>query len=107
MSEEPLPANILWHQSGVNSKGEPFVQLLRGETIIGQMSVTEARDHARAMTEAAEAAETDAFVFQWVTTQIGAGPAEAAGLLIAFRQFRAEVTGKREGPTNPREWVGG
>ena len=105
MSDDKIPSDILWHQSGVNSRGEPFVQLLRGETIIGQMSVTEARDHARAMTEAAEAAETDAFVFQWVTKMVGAGPEQAAGLLADFRRYRAEVTGKREGPQNPREWV--
>jgi hypothetical protein len=107
MSDEKLPDNILWHQSGVNQKGEPFVQLLRGTEIVGQMSVTEARDHARAMTEAAEAAETDAFVFQWVVKQVGAGPEQAAGLLADFRRYRAEVTGKREGPTNPRDWVKG
>jgi len=107
MSDEKLPDNILWHQSGVNQKGEPFVQLLRGTEIVGQMSVAEARDHARAMTEAAEAAETDAFVFQWVTKQVGAGPQQAAGLLADFRRYRAEITGKREGPTNPRDWVKG
>ncbi len=107
MSDEKLPDDILWHQSGVNPQGEPFVQLLKGGKVIGQMSVTEARDHARAMTEAAEAAETDAFIFTWVIKQVGAGPQQAAGLIADFRRYRAEVTGKREGPTNPREWVEG
>jgi hypothetical protein len=105
MSEEKLPDDILWHQSGVNQKGEPFVQLLKGNEIIGQMSVEEARDHARAITEAAEAAETDAFIFNWVLKKVGGGPVQAMGLLTEFRQYRTEVTGKREGPTNPRDWV--
>lgn len=105
MSDEKLPDNILWHQSGVNPKGEPFVQLLRGTEIIGQMTVTEARDHARAMTEAAEAAETDAFVWKWITEKVECGPAQAAGFLADFRRYREQVTGKREGPSGPRDWV--
>jgi hypothetical protein len=27
-------SGVLWHQSGVNAKGEPFVQLIRGTTVI-------------------------------------------------------------------------
>lgn len=96
---------ILWHQSGVNSKGEPFVQLLLNERIIGQMSPEEARDHARAITEAAEAAEQDAFIFDWVTRKVGSAPEQAAGLLQDFRAYRLERTGKRGGPSNPRDWV--
>jgi hypothetical protein len=105
MAEEKLPDDILWHQSGVNQKGEPFVQLIRGEEVIAQMSVEQARDHARAITEAAEAAETDAFIFQWVLHKAGAGPEQAVGLLADFRKYRAEVTGKREGATSPTDWV--
>jgi len=26
-------------------------------------------------------------------------------MLVAFREFRAERTGKSQGPTNPRDWV--
>ena len=105
MSDEKLPNDILWHQSGVNRKVEPFVQLIRGDTVIAQMSVTEARDHARAITEAAEAAETDAFIMRWVVEHVGAGPSEAAAMLVDFRHYRTKVTGKREGPQNPRDWV--
>jgi hypothetical protein len=105
MDEEKLPDNIIWHQSGINQKGEPFVQLLKGTEIIGQMSVEEARDHARAMTEAAEAAETDAFIYQWVVEHVGSDRERAGQLLVDFRRYREEVTGKRQGPTNPRDWV--
>lgn len=98
---------VLWHQSGVNAKGEPFVQLILGEKVIAQMDVAQARDHGMAIVEAAEAAETDAFVYQWVLEHVGGGPAQAAGLLVDFRKYRAEVTGKRHGATSSRDWVGG
>jgi hypothetical protein len=97
--------NILWHQSGVNGNGEPFVQLLRGTEIVGQMSCEEARDHARAMLEAAEAAEQDAFMMSWVVNHVGAGKEAAVGLIVDFRKYRASRTGKSQGPTRPNDWV--
>jgi hypothetical protein len=96
---------IIWHQSGVNQKGEPFVQLLLGEKIIGQMDPEQARDHARAILEAAEAAEQDAFLWSWVIEKVGAGPEQAAGMIVDFRKFRATRTGKSQGPTRPNDWV--
>jgi len=105
MSDDKIPDDVLWHQSGVNAKGEPFVQLIQGTDVIAQMSVDEARDHGHAILEAAEAAETDAFLFDWVIHHVGAGKEQAAGLLVDFRKYRAERTGKRHGPTSPRDWV--
>ncbi len=105
MPEEKLPDDIIWHQSGVNRKGEPFVQLLRGNTIIGQMSAEQARDHSRAILEAAEAAEQDAFLRDWVMNHVGGGEAQAAGLIADFRAYRKERTGKSSGPSNPHDWV--
>ncbi len=105
MPDEKIPDDVLWHQSGINGKGEPFVQLIRGTQIIAQMDVEQARDHGRAIIEAAEAAETDAFIFDWVVNRVGSGREQAAGLLVDFRKYRAEVTGKRHGATSPRDWV--
>lgn len=105
MSEEKLPDNVLWHQSGINRKGEPFVQLLRGTEIICQMDTQQARDHAQAILESAEAAEQDAFIFDWVINKVGSGKEQAAGLLVDFRKYRAERTGKHGGPTKPSDWV--
>lgn len=105
MADEKIPDDILWHQSGVNAKGEPFVQLIQGGKVIGQMSPQEARDHAQAMIEAAEATEQDGFIMDWVINKVGAGPQQAAGLIADFRQYRRERTGKRGGPVNKREWV--
>ena len=104
--EEKIPNNnVLWHQSGINAKGEPFVQLIRGREVIAQMSVDEARDHGNTIIEAAEAAETDAFIFDWVCNVVGSGPQEAVGLLVDFRKYRVERTGKKHGATHPRDWV--
>jgi ABC-type nitrate/sulfonate/bicarbonate transport system substrate-binding protein len=105
MSDEKLPDNILWHQSGVNQNGEPFVQLLRGAQIFAQMDPQQARDHAQAILESAEAAEQDAFIFDWVKNHIGAGETQAAGFLGDFRKYRAERTGKKGGPSSARDWV--
>ncbi len=95
--EEKLPDNILWHQSGVNKYGEPFVQLIQGTKVIAQMSTDEARDHGRAITETAEAADQDAFIFDWVVNVVKCGPVQAAGLLNDFRKYRLRRTGKRSG----------
>lgn len=105
MANEKLPDDVLWHQSGINAKGEPFIQLLRGTAVIAQMDPEQARDHARAILEAAEASEQDAFIFDWVMNRVGSGQQQAAGLLQDFRQYRRERTGKSSGARSPRDWV--
>jgi hypothetical protein len=104
MPDDPKD-HVLWHQSGISPHGEPFVQLLRDDKIIAQMSPEQARDHARAVTEAAEAAEQDAFIWDWVLNKVGAGKDQAYGLIVDFRKYRAERTGKSQGPTRPTDWV--
>lgn len=102
--------DILWHQSGVNKDGEPFVQLIRGTAVVAQMSPAQARDHALAILEAAEASEQDAFLVHWTKTVVGGSPQAAAGLLKDFRNWRREQTGKRSGqeviPENKNRGLG-
>jgi hypothetical protein len=105
MPNEKLPDDVLWHQSGVNAKGEPFVQLIRGHKIVAQMDPEQARDHGRVIIEAAEAAEQDAFLFGWAQKIVGVGQVQAMGLLQEFRQYRRERTGKNSGARNERDWV--
>lgn len=95
----------LWHQSGLNIRGEPFVQLIQGETVIGQMSAEEARAHAQAVLESAEASEQDAFMFDFARHQIGLDDQGAMRLIMAFREYRAKASNKRGGPTRPEDWV--
>jgi hypothetical protein len=104
---EKLPDDILWHQSGVNRQGEPFVQLILGTKVITQMDLEQARDHARAITEAAEAAEQDAFMLDFLQDKdkIGLDRDRAMQVLMDFRRFRTAHTGKRGGPADPKDWV--
>lgn len=105
MSDKSPQNRTLWHQSGVSPTGEPFIQLLLDEQIIAQLSPEMARDHARAILEAAEAAEQDAFIMAFAQKRIGLDFTQAGRLLMDFRAYRAELTGKSQGPSNPRDWV--
>lgn len=97
--------HVLWHQSGVAPTGEPFVQLLQDDKIIAQMSPEMARDHARAITEAAESAEQDAFIMDFMVRKVGLDIQRAGQVLIDFRNYRAEQTGKSQGPRDPKDWL--
>lgn len=104
MADKPKDS-VIWHQSGINLKGEPFVQLLRNEEIIGQMTPEQARAHAQATLEAAEASEQDAFLWDFAKSKIGMETEAAFKIITAFRAYRAEKTGKSQGPTRPTDWV--
>ena len=101
----PPKEKTLWHQSGVAPTGDPFVQLLLDEEIIAQLSPEQARDHARAITEAAEAAEQDAFIMEFMQKRVGLDFNRAANVLVDLRNYRSERTGKSQGPRDPRDWV--
>jgi len=89
----------------MNADGEPFIQLIRGTEVIAQMSTAQAREHALAVLATAEAADQDAFIYDWVVNRVGSGVQQAAGLLMDFRQYREERTGKKGGPTSARDFV--
>jgi 6-phosphogluconate dehydrogenase len=94
MSEENFP---LWHQSGVNRAGEPFIQLILGDKVIAQQTPEMAREHAHAVLEAAEAAEQDAFLVHWVKNVLHQDENVAGHILVDFRNWRRQQTGKRSG----------
>lgn len=96
--------HVLWHQSGVNKHGEPFVQLLQDDHVICQLTPEQARDHAKNILEATEAAEQDAFMVEFFKTKIGADDRTAAMLLMDFRAWR-EARGKKGPPSDPREFL--
>jgi hypothetical protein len=66
----------------VNVKGEPFVQILLGERIAGQLMPETAREHGRGCIEAAEASEMDAFLLTWLQTKLGLDFNDAGRVLI-------------------------
>ena len=95
---------VLWHQSGVNEKGEPFVQLFRDEEPICQMNPQEARNHAHAILEATEAAEQDAFLIEFFQDQVHLGFAAATQVLLDCRKHR-EAKGKKGPPSDPQDFM--
>jgi hypothetical protein len=56
----------------------------------GQLSPNEARDFAERLRRTADAAESDAFVYEFLTQHIGAGSEHAAMVLHLFREFREQ-----------------
>ncbi|HEY0658045.1 MAG TPA: hypothetical protein VGD05_06210 [Pyrinomonadaceae bacterium] len=82
----------IWVNSLVSGRTfEPLVEIVWGNQK-AQLSLTEARNHALYILECAEAAESDAFVFQWLTRDIiGSAQDEADNfkqIIEEFKQFR-------------------
>lgn len=94
----------LWHQSGVNKNGEPFIQLLIDEDVVCQLSPEEARDHAKNVLEATEASEQDAFMLDFMQQKLGLDVQRAMQVIIDFRKWR-ESRGKKGPPSDAREFV--
>ena len=94
----------IWHQSGVNPQGEPFVQLLLDDRPIAQFTPEEARDHAKNILEATEACEQDAFLFAFFQKEVGLDVNRAMHVIVDFRKWR-EARGKKGPPSDRSEWV--
>lgn len=91
MSESPQnnPKQISMESIVSAFTGEPFVQLHWGE-LHAQMTPDEARQHAFAILECAEAADSDAFLFHFARKRVGMDEERAAKLIFSFREFRGE-----------------
>jgi hypothetical protein len=75
-------------QSGVSGfTGDPFITLDWGENH-AQFTPEEARAHAFAILETAEAAESDAFMFKFAIDKANQTPERAALMLTKFREGR-------------------
>jgi hypothetical protein len=99
-----MKERTLWHQSGVNKNGEPFVQLLIDDEVLCQLSPEEARDHAKNVLEATEASEQDAFMLDFFKKQVGADAEHAMIIVVEFRKWR-EARGKKGPPSDAKEFV--
>ena len=95
---------VLWHQSGVNKHGEPFVQLLMDDAVICQLSPEEARDHAKNILEATEASEQDAFMLSFMQQKVGLDVGKAMQVIVDFRKWREE-RGKKGPPSDAKEFM--
>lgn len=69
---------------------EPFVQVEMDypKDHPLQLAPGEARDLAANLLQAAEAAEQDAFIFEFVSKELHAGENAGANILIEFRKWR-------------------
>jgi len=111
-SNEPPPLHegdepknsILWHQSGVNPKGEAFIQIFKDKDVIAQLDPEGARDHARALLESAEAAEQDAFLFDFFHNEVGSDIQRTMMLIVQFRKYR-EARGRKGPPSDGNEFM--
>ncbi len=65
----------------------PVIQIEWGEKM-GQLSPGETRDFAERLRRTADAAESDAFVFQFMTEKVSLDANRAAQVLYDFREFR-------------------
>lgn len=79
---------------GQNTR-RPFVEF-RGPSE-STMSPKEARDLAMNLIQAAEAAESDGFLVEFVLEQIGGEMEQAAGLLQMFREWREALWREKYG----------
>ncbi len=76
--------------SGVSGQtGEGFVEMHWGQER-GQLTPTEARLHALRILEAADGAESDAFLVGWMRDQVHAPDGAIVQLLADFRKYRQE-----------------
>jgi hypothetical protein len=78
--------------AGLNPRGEGFIHL-RIEypdqpAGVTQMTPAKAREVAQFINEAAEAAESDAFLYQFLTRQVDSDPGPALQVIAEFRKWR-------------------
>ncbi len=75
---------------------EPFVQIEmeypKDHPL--QLHPDEARDLAANLLQAAEAADQDAFIFEFTSRELHGGDMVGANILMEFRKFREERKGK-------------
>lgn len=69
---------------------KPFVQIVWGSET-GQLSPKEARNIALMLLECADAAVSDAFVFEWGSRKINLNEEQAGTILVDFRMFRRKL----------------
>jgi len=63
---------VLWHQSGVNKHGEPFVQLLIDAEVVCQLTPEESARSCKEYPRSYRGdSEQDAFMFSFMQTKVG------------------------------------
>lgn len=100
---ENIEEGVLYAESmyGLNTR-EPIVKISYGITFECQMSPTEAREFALSVLAAAEGAETDAFMVDWLAKNVKiTDPAKVALFISDFRRSREQETAIYSQPIMP------
>jgi hypothetical protein len=91
-----MPETTIFVSSGFGLNRGPFVTLgVHGREI--QMSVEEARHHAMATLQAAEAAESDGMIVEFLLKRLGMTMEHGAAVLIELRKIREAKQRERLG----------
>jgi hypothetical protein len=94
--EVRLEPDLIQVSSMVSSQTREPMVLVRWFTNIAHFSIAQARELALNLLDAAEAAQSDAFIMAFAVDQVKVPVEKAGGLLMEFRKFRAEMMEKQE-----------
>ena len=88
--------NILVSSGYGGNTREPFVEIKMDYPKDHPLQIhpDEARQLAMNLLQAADAADTDSFLFEFVSKDLNAGDHAGANILMEFRKFRDERRGK-------------
>lgn len=92
---------VLWVQSGVNKRGEGFVQLMRNDQIVAQLSIDQAREVSANMLQCGEASLTDSLLIGMLEP---VSPGAGVALVMQLRGER-EKAGIKGPPTDPADFL--
>jgi len=93
---QEIDSSSIWLESIVSHRtGEPII-VIRWGLQIAQLPVSEARSHAMAILECADAAESDAFLVQFLKEKVKLPDDQYAPILIEFRAYREQCRNDKE-----------
>lgn len=106
--KQDLPGYKIEAVSGVNVREEGFVHITmevgNGRKAVLQASTAEAREISRHIAEAAEAAETDAYIVQFFTRRMNLSIEQAGAFLVDFRKWRDLSGGVKSRDKDDPHW---
>lgn len=85
---EVADPGTIWIEPILSHRTKGGMVNLRWGNLSAQMEVAQAREHAHGILQAAEAAETDAFLYEHFTNNLKASAAMFTAFLQDFRAFR-------------------
>ena len=91
-ADKTADASTIWVESIISNQTKEGLVNIRWGNLSAQLSVKEAHDHAYGILQAAEAAQTDAVLFDYFTNTLGSTPEMFAKFIQDFRAMRERKT---------------